>query len=132
MEKVFKGPNPQAVASDAPRGIPTEIIVGTVCEKCGSVSYLPLPHPYTGSYDVVNLCECNNRDKLVEEKDSRRRFVNIRERISPETLKLMVDSRLMGYQKYLAAYRLPLERLSALPASGRIEMVQNRCCQSKI
>jgi hypothetical protein len=49
MEKVFKGPSSQAVASDAPRQIPTEIIVGTVCEKCGSVSYLPLPHPYTGS-----------------------------------------------------------------------------------
>jgi hypothetical protein len=121
MEKVFKGPNPQAVASDAPRGIPTEIIVGTVCEKCGSVSYLPLPHPYTGSYDVVNLCECNNRDKLVEEKDSQRRFVNIHEKISPETLKQMVDSRLMGHTKYLAAYRLPLERLSALPASGELK-----------
>jgi hypothetical protein len=121
MEKVFKGPNPEAVASDAPRRIPPEIIVGTVCEKCGSVSYLPLPHPYTGSYDVVNLCECNNRDKLVEEKDSQRRLVNIRERISPETLKRMVDSWLIGYQKYLAAYRLPLERLSALPASGELK-----------
>jgi hypothetical protein len=121
MEKVFKGPNPQAVASDAPRRIPPEIIVGTVCEKCGSVSYLPLPHPYTGSYDVVNLCACNNRDKPVEEKDSQRRLVNIRERISPETLKRMVDSWLIGYQKYLAAYRLPLERLSALPASGELK-----------
>jgi hypothetical protein len=122
MEKVFKGPNPQAVASDAPRGIPMEIIVGKACEKCGSVSYLPLPHPYTGSYDVVNLCECNNRDKPVEEKDSQRRFVNTREKISPETLKLMVDIWLMGYQKYLAAYRLPLERLlSALPVSGELK-----------
>jgi hypothetical protein len=33
----------------------------------------------------------------------------------------MVDSRLMGYPKYLAAYRLPLERLSALPASGELK-----------
>jgi hypothetical protein len=120
MEKVFKGPSPQAVASVAPRGIPTEIIVGTVCEKCGTVSYLPLPHPYTGSYDVVNLCACNNRDKPVEE-DSQRRSVNIHEKISPETLKRMVDSWLMGYQKYLAAYRLPLEQLRALPASGELK-----------
>jgi hypothetical protein len=122
MEKVFKGPSPQAAASAAPRGIPTEIIVGTVCEKCGTVSYLPLPHPYTGSYDVVNLCACNNRDKPVEEeKDSQRRLVNIHENINPEILKQMVDSWLMGYQKYLAAYRLPLERLSALPASGELK-----------
>ena len=123
MEKFFKGPNPQAVASAAPRGIPTEIIVGRACEKCGSVSYLPLPHPYTGSYDVLNLCECKNRDKPVEEeKDSQRRFVNSREKIRPETLKLMVDSWLMGYQKYLVAYRLPLERLlRALPASGDLK-----------
>jgi hypothetical protein len=123
MEKVFEGPSSQAVASDAPRRIPTEIIVGTVCEKCGTVSYLPLPHPYTGSYDVVNLCVCNNRDKPVEEEeDSRRRLVNIREKIRPETLKQMVDRWLMGYQKYLAAYRLPLERLlSALPASGELK-----------
>ena len=120
MEKVFKGPSSQAVASDAPRRIPTEIIVGTVCEKCGTVSYLPLPHPYTGSYDVVNLCECNNRDKPVE-KDSQRRLVNIHEKISPETLKRMVDSWLMGHPKYLAAYRLPLKRLSALPASGELK-----------
>jgi|Tabmets5t2r1_1033131.scaffolds.fasta_scaffold02756_2 hypothetical protein len=122
MEKVFKGPSPQAVASDAPRGIPTEIIVGTVCEKCGTVSYLPLPHPYTGSYDVNHDDVCKNRDKPVEEKDSQRRSVNIREKISPETLKRMVDSWLMGYQKYLTAYRLPLERLlSALPASGELK-----------
>jgi hypothetical protein len=121
MEKVFKGPSSQVVASDAPRRIPPEIIVGTICEKCGAVSYLPLPHPYTGSYDVVNLCVCNNRDKPVEEEDSQRRSVNIREKISPETLKRMVDSWLMGYQKYLAAYRLSLERLSALPASGELE-----------
>jgi hypothetical protein len=33
----------------------------------------------------------------------------------------MVDSRLMGYQKYLAAYRLPLERLRALLAFGELE-----------
>ena len=123
MEKVFKGPNPQDVASGAPRGIPPEIIVGRACEKCGSVSYLPLPHPYTGSYDVVNLCECNNRDKPVEEgEDSQRRFVNTREKISPETLKRIVDIWLRGYQKYLAAYRLPLERLlSAVPASGELK-----------
>jgi hypothetical protein len=121
MEKVFKGPSPQAVASDAPKRIPTEIIVGTVCEKCGTVSYLPLPHPYTGSYDVINLCVCNSRDKPVEEKDSQRGSVNIHEKISPETLKRMVDSWLMGYQKYLAAYRLPLERLRALPVSGELK-----------
>jgi hypothetical protein len=121
MEKVFEGPSSQAVASDAPRQIPTEMIVGTVCEKCGSVSYLPLPHPYTGSYDVVNLCVCNNRDKPAEEEDSQRRLVNIRENISPQTLKRMVDSWLMGHTKYLAAYRLPLERLSALPAFSELK-----------
>jgi hypothetical protein len=123
MEKVFKGPSSQAVASDAPGRIPTEIIVGTVCRKCGSVSYLPLPHPYTGSYDVVNLCVCNSRDKPVEEEEnSQRRSVNIHEKISPQTLKQMVDSWLMGYQKYLAAYRLPLERLlRALPVSGELK-----------
>jgi hypothetical protein len=122
MEKVFKGPSPQAVASVAPRGIPTEIIIGRACEKCMSVSYVPLPDAYTGSYDDVNHDVCKNRGKSVEEeKDSQRRLVNIHEKISPETLKQMVDSWLMGYQKYLVAYRLPLERLGALPASGELK-----------
>jgi hypothetical protein len=121
MEKVFKGPSPQAVASAAPRGIPTEIIVGRACEKCMSVSYVPLPDANTGSYEVNHDDVCKNRDKPVEEENSQRRSViNIHEKINPETLKRMVDIWLMGYQKYLAAYRLPLERLSALPASGEL------------
>jgi hypothetical protein len=123
MEKVFKGPSPQAVASAAPRGIPTEIIVGRACEKCMSVSYVPLPDANTGSYDINHDDVCKMRDKPVEEEDSQRTSViNIHEKISPEILKQMVDSWLMGYQKYLAAYRLPLERLlSALPASGELK-----------
>jgi hypothetical protein len=122
MEKVFKGPSPQAVASAAPRGIPTEIIVGRACEKCMSVSYVPLPDANTGSYDINHDDVCKKRDKPVEEEeDSQRGSVNIREKISPETLKQMVDSWLMGYQKYLAAYRLPLEQLRALPVSGELK-----------
>jgi hypothetical protein len=121
MEKVFKGFSPQAVASAAPRGIPTEIIVGRACEKCMTVDYVPLPDANTGSYDVNHDDVCKNRDKPVEEENSQRRLVNIHEKISPETLKRMVDSWLMEYPKYLAAYRLPLERLSALPASGELK-----------
>jgi|GEM_PF-4967844 len=124
MEKVFKGPNPQAVASAAPRGFPTEIIVGRACEKCMSVSYVPLPDTNTGSYDINHDDVCKKRDKPVEEEENsqRRSVINIHEKISPEILKQMVDSWLMGYQKYLAAYRLPLERLlSALPVSGELK-----------
>jgi hypothetical protein len=123
-EKVFKGPSSQAVASDAPRGIPTEIIVGRACEKCMSVSYVPLPDANTGSYDVNHDDVCKNRDKPVEEEENsqRRSVINIHEKISPETLKQMVDRWLMGYPKYLAAYRLPLERLlRALPVSGELK-----------
>jgi len=124
MEKVFKGFSPQAVASAAPRGFPTEIIVGRVCEKCMSVSYVPLPDANTGSYDINHDDICKNRDKPVEEEEDSQRgsVINIHEKISPEILKQMVDSWLMGYQKYLAAYRLPLERLlSALPVSGELK-----------
>jgi hypothetical protein len=122
MEKVFKGPNPKADASTTLRGFPLEIIVGRACEKCMSVSYVLLPDANTGSYDVNHDDVCKNRDKPVEEgEDSQRRSViNIHEKISPLTLKQIVDSWLMGYQKYLVAYRLPLECLSALPAFGEL------------
>jgi hypothetical protein len=114
-----------AVAAAANRGFPTEIIVGRACEKCMTVSYVPLPDAYTGSYEDVNHDDvCKNRSKPVVEEgeDSQRRSViNIHEKISPETLKRMVDIWLRGHTKYLAAYRLPLEQLSALPASGELK-----------
>src|ERR671925_571406 len=112
------------VAAAANRGIPTEIIVGRACENCMTVDYVPLPDAYTGSYEDVNHDVCKNRGKPLEEgEDSQRRSViNTREKISPETLKRIVDIWLRGYQKYLAAYRLPLERLlSAVPASGELK-----------
>ena len=115
-----------AAAAAANRGFPTEIIVGRACENCMTVDYVPLPDANTGSYDVSHYV-CKNRGKPVEEgEDSQRRLViNIHEKISPETLKRMVDIWLRGHTKYLAAYRLPLERLSALPASGEFSCFFN-------
>ena len=127
MEKVSKSFSLPAgvvvvMAAAANRGFPTEIIVGRACENCMTVDYVPLPDANTGSYDDVNHDVCKNRGKPVEEgEDSQRRLVNIHEKISPETLRRMVDIWLRGHTKYLVAYRLPLERLSALPASGELK-----------
>jgi hypothetical protein len=119
MEKVFKGFSQPAVvaAAAANRGIPTEIIVGRACEKCMSVSYVPLPDANTGSYDV-NHDVCKNRDKPVEE-DSQGIFVNIHEKISSDTLKQMVDRWLMGHPRYLVAHMMSLEQIRDLPHAFR-------------
>jgi hypothetical protein len=122
MEKVFKGfsqPAGVVAAAAANRGFPMEIIVGRACEKCMSVSYVPLPDANTGSYDVNHDDVCKNRDKPVEEEDRQGIFVNIHEKISPDTLKQMVDRWLMGHPRYLVARTMSLEQIRDLPHAFR-------------